>query len=227
MVRALDQEPHLGVGGERSTTPTPKCDYSYRKSHRIKFGLKIKMMLKIIKSRLKDIKKVINASFISMSGMMKFGLQAAVYSLGVSGAIFLILRLILGVEISITNILLLAMLFLIPIMVSVNTEFLKQILVNQQTQTSTYWDYRVYQVDENPAHVSPMIRISNSNDIAELLELGHKSLNDETGKIQALQLEKGMSMLNRIGWELVQVQKIGEFKYYYIFRRVSIELTVI
>ena len=71
MVRALDQEPHLGVGGERSTTPTPKCDYSYRKSHRIKFGLMIKIYIDggTVGSRICLVDKLKNKTLVKIRGV--------------------------------------------------------------------------------------------------------------------------------------------------------------
>lgn len=166
---------------------------------------------------------IIDVSNNRIVGYLKTGLLVAVISIGISRLIFFVLRLIGDVDVSTTNVLLLALLLLLPVMVSINTEFLEKILLTQKKPSRMYWDYRVYKIDENPANVSPKIRISNDSDMSELAKLGFESLYGADGNNNILDLEKGMSMLNRIGWELIQVQKIGEFKYYYIFRRSSEE----
>jgi len=178
-------------------------------------------------SILMAINKIMDTSNKRRGGNLKYGLLVVAFSIGVSWVILKVLDFISKVEVSITDVLLLALLLLIPVIVSSNTEILKLILRTQQKQSEKYWDYRVYKVDENPSNVSPTILISNVIDVTELSKLGYKTLNSEGGGIQTLSLEKGMSMLNRIGWELVQVQRIGEFRYYYIFRRASVESIVI
>lgn len=166
-----------------------------------------------------EIKKVIEAINIRLGGSLKYGLLVAGFSIVISWMILKIWSFIWGGDVSTSNVLLLTLIFMTPVVVSSNTGFLNQILISQQKQMNRVWDYRVYTVDENPTNVSPIIRISNASDVTELSALGFEISNNEGGSIQASSLERGMSMLSRIGWELVHVQRIGEFRYYYIFRR--------
>ncbi len=168
---------------------------------------------------LRDYKKVIEITISRFGGFLKYGLLVSASSIVISWVIFKFISFIGGANISPTNVLLLSLVFMIPVIVSSNTGFLKQILISQQNQMNMFWNYRVYTVDENPANASPIIRITNANDVAELLAIGFEIMKADGRSIQESSLERGMSMLNRIGWELVQVQRIGEFRYYYIFRR--------
>lgn len=164
---------------------------------------------------------------IRIRGVLSYELRIAVFSIGVAGVILLLLKLVFGAEISITSVLLLALVLLIPRLFSMNKDVLDQILHMQKENSKAYWDYRVYLVDENPANASSMIRISNANDVYELTKIGYENLHPVEGAFHAFGLEEGMSMLSRIGWELMRVQRIGEFKYYYIFRRASDESFVV
>ncbi len=158
--------------------------------------------------------------------LLKNELIAGVVLIVGSGVIVYVISLLFNAAVSFANMLLLSLLILMLYRISLNAKVLEKILLTQQKPVKTYWDYRVYKVDENPTNRSPMISISNQNDVAELSKLGYQSLNNADGKLKILTLEKGMSMLNRIGWELIQVQRISEFQYYYIFRRSS-ELAIV
>ncbi len=175
---------------------------------------------------LKALSKSLGTKLYSNSGLIKNDLPVAVYSIGVSWLILTVIKLVTNVNASITDVLMLALLILIPVIVSKNSDLLKQIFKIQQEQSTVFWDYRVYKVGENPANVSPTIQISNESDVIELSKLGFDILYSEGENGQIVNLEKGMSVLNRIGWELIQVQRIGEYKYYYIFRRASKETIV-